>query len=448
MVLRPVASFTVGPPKPRRTPRHDRPAMTDPPATSSPPRPTPPSVLPRQLGTWRAAWTCAPDLPAAAHARVRAALAALLDRAPDTVAHQLAHAARETPAAQLREVFRLAWPASTHDVRVNAAAARRLGLAADLAALVGRPEAEVVAVLAEAHGNTRVGNALPMATVAEAAELAHPATERGPDPRRSTGLRRDPWAPTRLVGGRWRLTGEPLIGGFGEAWPALGPSGERCWVKRARGGQVASLARERRHLETLRHPHIITLLDAGGPPQAPWLVVADGGETLHARLVRGPVPLAELWPWLDAAAQALDYAHGAGVMHHDVSPANLVRDAAGHVRLIDFGTTARLVAGVNTVGAPTGRASAAVGFHPGFVAPEIAYERAGRRSSDQFSLAAVLLAGLAGAPQGGVRLRDPRVALSAKQAAVVGKALALSPRDRFVTCGAFVGALRRAGSST
>ena len=172
--------------------------------------------------------------------------------------------------------------------------------------------------------------------------------------------------------------------------------------------------------------------------------MADAGETLRARIAAGPLALAELWPWLDAIARALDYAHLQKVIHHDVNPGNMARDDAGVVRLLDFGTTADMVAGTDTIGGVTEVASAAVGFHPGFVATELLVAQRARKGTDQYSLAAVGLAALAGVADGRVQWTAPALPLGPAQRAVFAKALALSPRDRFATCGAFVGALRRA----
>lgn len=239
----------------------------------------------------------------------------------------------------------------------------------------------------------------------------------------------------------WRP--EPIVGGFGEAWPAVGPKQRKAWVKRAKPGREDALRREIRQLRKLKHAHIVELLDADAGA-SPWLVVADCGETLRARVAAGALSFVELLSWLDPIAKALDYAHGQKVIHHDVNTGNIARNGRGHVRLLDFGTTADMMTGVNTVGATTEVATTAVGFHRGFVAPELLIGQPARKGSDQYSLAAVGLAALVGAPDGGVSLADAAGLLSTAQRAVVQKALSLSPRDRFATCGAFVGTLRRA----
>ena len=214
-------------------------------------------------------------------------------------------------------------------------------------------------------------------------------------------------------------------------------------MKRAKAGRSEALLREIRQLRELAHAHIVELLDFNDGA-SPWLVVADCGETLRARITAGPLALGEVLAWLDAVAKALDYAHGQKVIHHDVNTGNIARDRRGHVRLLDFGTTANMMRATNSIGASTEVATTAVGYHPGFVAPELLYGRPARKGTDQYSLATVALAALAGAPHGSVALQDPRLRLTPAQRAVLGKALELSPRDRFKTCGAFVGALRRA----
>ena len=61
------------------------------------------------------------------------------------------------------------------------------------------------------------------------------------------------------------------------------------------------------------------------------------GESLAARLVRGPLPVGEAVSIASQAADALDEAHGHGIVHRDVKSANLMVDGRGRVKLLDFG---------------------------------------------------------------------------------------------------------------
>jgi eukaryotic-like serine/threonine-protein kinase len=102
--------------------------------------------------------------------------------------------------------------------------------------------------------------------------------------------------------------------------------------------------REARVVATLNHPHICTLHDAGRQDGIDFLVMElMEGETLAARLDRGPLPMALAFELAVQIVSALDKAHRAGIVHRDLKPANifLVRGGKGSVpptaKLLDFG---------------------------------------------------------------------------------------------------------------
>lgn len=132
-------------------------------------------------------------------------------------------------------------------------------------------------------------------------------------------------------------------------------------------------------------------------------------------------------------------------MHQDINPGNIARGRDGVVRLLDFGTVANLTPALNTVGKSTVQATTAVGWHPGFAAPETLMLKS-RKASDQYALCKVAMAAIAGRPGGGVTTREISAAVSASVAEVLTKASHSSPRGRFPSCTAFVTALRQAMS--
>ncbi len=401
-----------------------------------------PTKPPARLANWRVEWF---DRTAAG----REAMARLVALVPITHATVRRRLSAAPAGSRVEGALGSSWPSGLDDLVLTVAQARRHDLTADLAGILGTTSTEVRDAMAKLNGNTLVANALAgipkTAPDSKAANAERTVTDPGTRKRTTTSAARPMvWGPLVHIADKWELVGEPIEGGFGQAWPAQGPRGRPCWVKRAKPGLEQALQREIRQLGKLEHPNIVELLDADAGA-TPWLVVADCGQTLRDHLrQRGALALTDALAWAAPIAKALDYAHSQQVIHHDVNTGNIARDGLGHVRLLDFGTTADMKKGINTVGLTTEVATTAVGYHPGFVAPELVVGQPARKGTDQYSLAAVVLAALAGAPDGSVAYTDSRLSLSSAQSAVLQKAQSMSPRDRFPTCGAFVDALRRA----
>jgi len=95
--------------------------------------------------------------------------------------------------------------------------------------------------------------------------------------------------------------------------------------------------REARTISSLNHSNICTLYDVGEEGGTSYLVMEYmQGETLDARLQKGPLPLKQA---LDCAVQvcdALEKAHRAGIVHRDLKPGNIMLTASG-AKLLDFG---------------------------------------------------------------------------------------------------------------
>jgi len=105
-------------------------------------------------------------------------------------------------------------------------------------------------------------------------------------------------------------------------------------------GTVAkSFLREATALARVRHPALPTVMEVGWSNERPYLVMElVGGETLAARLRRGVLGEPEVVDLGIQLADALHRIHTCGLVHHDVSTANILFDAhTDAVRLIDFG---------------------------------------------------------------------------------------------------------------
>ncbi len=102
--------------------------------------------------------------------------------------------------------------------------------------------------------------------------------------------------------------------------------------------RMARLLREAQTLAALNHPHIASIygLEDSGP--APHLVLElVDGETLAARLQRGPLPLREALVLAVQVAGAIEAAHERGIVHRDLKPGNIMITHSGLAKVLDFG---------------------------------------------------------------------------------------------------------------
>jgi tetratricopeptide (TPR) repeat protein len=129
--------------------------------------------------------------------------------------------------------------------------------------------------------------------------------------------------------------------------------------------------------------HVITVFDVGEHEEQPYIVMEylDGG-SVHDRLREGRVPPGEALRWLGQAGQALDRAHGEGIVHRDVKPANLLLDRDGNIVVTDFGIAS--TSGVDTLTMPGTVLGTA-----GYLSPEQARGEPATPASDRYGLGVV-----------------------------------------------------------
>jgi eukaryotic-like serine/threonine-protein kinase len=253
-----------------------------------------------------------------------------------------------------------------------------------------------------------------------------------------------------LLVGRYRL--ERLIGagGMGSVWAAhdtrLGrdvalkvqqfdPAGDCVAFER--------FQREAKSAAALQHPNVVTIFDSGIDGDTAFLVMELlPGPTLEAYVAeRGRLPEREAVALAAAVASGLSAAHRAGVVHRDIKPTNLMLDARGGLKIVDFGI-ARLA---QTAAARLTATKTVIGSAP-YLSPEQLTGRPADERSDLYALGCVMTTMLTGQPPfegehplalghqhvnaAPPQLSERRPGINPAVEALVAQLLSKSPQDR------------------
>jgi tetratricopeptide (TPR) repeat protein len=120
----------------------------------------------------------------------------------------------------------------------------------------------------------------------------------------------------------------------------------------------------------LQHPHIVPVLGAGDADGLPWFSMPYvAGESVRARLAKGPLAVGEVISILRDVARALAFAHSHGIVHRDIKPDNVLL-SAGSATVTDFGIAKAISA--SRTGTQSGAltvAGTSIGT-PAYMAPE------------------------------------------------------------------------------
>jgi len=288
-----------------------------------------------------------------------------------------------------------------------------------------------------------------------------------------------------VVNGRFRVDAQIAEGGFAVVYSAcqealdrrvalkvLKPPAGHDEVLRAQFRE--KFAAEAKTIARLKHPHIVDVYDyaISAMPSgelAPWMALEwVDGETLEAWLGRrraeGNRGLAsrESLVLLCPVIQALAFAHRQGIVHRDIKPGNIIvgeTERGPLLRVLDFGI-AKIMAGDEPVGSGQTRTGSIPAFSPAYAAPEqVTFSRTGPWT-DVHALGLILSEVMTG--QAPFADRDASVheqVMSARRPtpasrgcdvgpleAVIAKAVALSPGDRWNNAGELLAALESASA--
>ncbi|WP_437680897.1 protein kinase domain-containing protein [Sorangium sp. So ce131] len=166
-----------------------------------------------------------------------------------------------------------------------------------------------------------------------------------------------------------RLVGE---GGMGVVWRALDrrtsePVALKV-IRRQSDYYIARFQREARVLADLQHPGIARYVDHGATDDGRYYLAMEWleGETLAARLARGPLGVQDSLSLVGRVAEALAVVHARGSVHRDLKPDNLllVGGSLAQVKVLDFGIVrlANATSALTSPGVPLGT--------PAYMAPE------------------------------------------------------------------------------
>ncbi len=271
-----------------------------------------------------------------------------------------------------------------------------------------------------------------------------------------------------LLGGRYRLHSLLGAGGMARVYDGWDERLARPVAVKLLRSDLAAVADLRRRFELearaaarLTHPHVVAVYDAGEDNGQSYIVMERlRGESLADSIGRGPLDVAWLRRLAGEVLSALGAAHGAGIIHRDIKPGNILLGPDGRAKVSDFGiaSVVEVPAGAETAAALTG-AGLVVGT-PAYLAPERAMGHPATVRSDLYALGVVLYEALTGRkPYSGVTpaaiaaaavngaAENPlllRPDADPELVAVIGRAMALDPAQRYASAAEMASDLLRA----
>jgi serine/threonine-protein kinase len=321
----------------------------------------------------------------------------------------------------------------------------------------GRSRSEFVRLLREARAT------LQESSRAGATPDAGPVSE-------AMAARLTPSDPSMVLGTPYRLIRKLGEGASGVVWEAEHVElGRRLALKILASEHAASPAalerfrREARAVAKLSHPNLVPILDFGKSLDGRVYLAMEllVGATLDTKIKEGPLEWREAVRIAVETSSALAAAHGAGLVHRDIKPQNLMLTESGELKLLDFGVAMALTESSQHKATEKQRALGgfAIFGTPEYMAPEQVAGDAIDGRTDLYALGCVLYEMLTGArafegPSSVVvmgkqlretprppRVRAPAQRIPAALEAVVVRAMAKKPEERFASAEAMRAAL-------
>jgi serine/threonine-protein kinase len=263
----------------------------------------------------------------------------------------------------------------------------------------------------------------------------------------------------RILGDRYRLIELLGEGGMATIYRAHDRQLDRdVAVKLLRpqygrdAGFIARFRQEAQSAASLNHPNVVNVFDYGTDLAGPFIVMEliDGENLAEILRERGFLPPPAAAGIAEQIADGLSVAHERGIVHRDIKPSNILLTRDGRAKVVDFGIARALVEAQLTLPGTT-----LGSVH--YFSPEQARGEPVTAASDLYSLGLVLFEMLTGQrawtgdTAGAValaRLGNPPPRPSSLRAdvppaldAIVARALALDPQDRFASAGTMAAAL-------
>jgi serine/threonine protein kinase len=264
----------------------------------------------------------------------------------------------------------------------------------------------------------------------------------------------------------YRIEGIAGRGGMGVIYRATDTSLDRTVALKLIAPELALSPGFRRRFTSeskiaasLDHPNVIPIFAAGEHEGELFLVqrFVEGNDLRHEIEAEGPMSVDQVTQILAQAASALDAAHAAGLVHRDVKPANMLITTSGHLYLMDFGLSKRLLKDADET--QTGRFFGTLNY----VSPEQIRGGDVDHRADIYGLGCVLfhlLTGHVPFPVDGqeaklwAHVSEPPPLVSSVRSdvptgmdAIIARAMAKQPSERFDSAGELATAFAEAATS-